>query len=164
MAVYLSLGGNMGDRKARLAEAVEALDGLPDTTVRTVSRCYETEPLGLTDQPAFLNLAVEIETSLKPLELLEAAKAIERRLGRARGRPWGPRPIDIDIILYGSLAMDRPELTLPHKEFRRRAFVLTPLAEIAPGATDPVSGKTVAELAGAPEAEGAVRELGRLLR
>ena len=160
--VQLSLGSNVGDRGAMLRAALEALARLPGVELLEVSHCYETEPLGVTDQPAFYNLAAEIETALGPLELLNAVKVIERGLGRRFSSRWGPREIDIDLILWGAQVMDTPSLTLPHQEFRNRAFVLEPMAEIAPDAVDPVSGLTVAELAKRPEAKGSVKRLDRL--
>ena len=147
MRVFLSLGSNLGDRAAQLHAAVEGLDEVEGTRVAAVSRTLETEAWGDEDQPEFLNLAVEIETALEPLELLNALKDLEKKLGRRRGTRWGPRKIDLDIILWGSKILQNPELTLPHKEFRGRAFVLEPLAEIAAEAVDPVTGSTVRELA-----------------
>lgn len=152
----------MGDRNANLRAALRALAGLDGVTVRKVSHCYETEPMGCTDQPAFLNLAVEIGTVLEPLELLSAVKQIEGDLGRTPAHRWGPREIDIDIVLWGTKVLESDRMTLPHREFRTRAFVLKPLAEIAGDAVDPVTGATIAELAGRPEAEGAVTKLGQL--
>ena len=160
--VLLGLGSNLGDREAYLRDAIGATGRLEGTRIVAMSHCYETEPLGLSDQPAYMNLAAEIETVLGPLELLNALKQIERALGRENGARWGPRIIDIDIILCESVVLDTPELSIPHPEFRNRAFVLTPLAEIAGEATDPVSGATVVELASRPEAVGQVRRTHRL--
>jgi len=117
-----------------------------------------TQPLGDEEQPSFVNMAAEIETTLEPLELLHVAKAIEVALGRRPGERWGPRTIDIDIVLCGLTVLDTPTLTVPHKEFRNRAFVLVPLVEIAPEAVDPVTGCTVAELAARPAVGGLVSE------
>ncbi|MBW7866174.1 MAG: 2-amino-4-hydroxy-6-hydroxymethyldihydropteridine diphosphokinase [Candidatus Hydrogenedens sp.] len=153
--VHLSLGSNLGDRTANLARAVSGLAALPDTKVSAVSRVWETAPWGVADQPVFHNLAVEIGTALGPLELLNAVKGLETRLGRGPGFRWGPRLVDVDVVLWESLILDTPALSLPHPRFRERAFVLWPLAEIAPGAVDPVTGRTVAELADAMRAAAA---------
>jgi len=156
MRVLLSLGGNVGDRMARLREAVAMLARHKGIRLTAVSSCYETEPIGIVGQPAFLNMAVEIETALEPLELLNTVKEMERAIGREPAMRWGPRVIDIDIILRGGCVMESCLITIPHPSFRQRAFVLTPLAEIAPDAVDPETGKTVAALAASPEAAGAV--------
>ena len=156
MRILLSMGGNLGDREENLRKALRALRALEGVSLIRVSHAYETEPLGDTAQPVFLNLAAEIETDLDPLELLDAVKDIEERLGRVATRRWGPRKIDIDLILCGAKVIDSERLTVPHPEFRKRAFVLTPLAEIAPDAIDPVTGQTVAELADSAVAEGEV--------
>lgn len=160
MRVHLALGSNLGDRSRNLAAAVEALGCHENIRVHGISSCYETEPLGEAAQPQFLNMAVEIETEMAPLELLKAVKDIEVRLGRRPARRWGPREIDIDLILWGPERVKMEELTLPHAEFRQRAFVLAPLAEIAPDAVDPVTGKTVRELAASPDARGRVEKRG----
>ena len=162
MRVQLSLGSNVGDRWGNLRSAVRELERLLEVRFRQLSNCYETEPVGNEAQPAFLNVAAEIETDLDPLELLNAVKDIERRLGRTPSPRWGPRAIDIDIILWESKVLETGRLTLPHKEFRTRAFVLGPLVEIAPDAVDPVTGLTVAELASRPEVQGRVERLGAL--
>lgn len=147
MRVHLSLGSNVGDRRASLRAAIGALANMDGVRLNAVSHCYDTEPWGRTGQPAFLNVAAEIETDIEPLVLLNAAKRIEHELGRTPTGRWGPREIDIDIILCGDKVLATPELTIPHRDFRRRPFVLVPLAEIAGGAVDPESGLTVAELA-----------------
>ena len=147
--VYLSLGSNLGDRAEHLRRALEAVATLPDTRLVAQSSVHETVPWGVTDQPSFLNLAAAIETALGPLELLAAVKEIEGRLGRMPGPHWGPRVIDIDLVLWQDTVVESDALTLPHPRFRERAFVLLPLREIAPGAVDPVTGHTVDELAAA---------------
>jgi len=162
MRVQLSLGSNVGVRQDHLRAALRALDAAVGVHVTRCSGYYETEPLGNTAQPAFLNLAVEIETDREPLELLRTVKEIERRLGRTPAARWAPRVIDIDIILWESRVLDSEVLTVPHKEFRKRAFVLAPLEEIVPDAVEPVSGLTIAELAARPEVEGRVERLGTL--
>ena len=161
--VHLSLGSNVGDRITNLRTALQALNETGRIRVTKVSNAYETAPVGYTDQPAFVNLAAEIETALEPLELLNAAKDIERGLGRTPTVRWGPREIDIDLILWGSRIVETESLVLPHKEFRKRAFVLVPLAEIALDALDPVTGLSVRELVGRPEAQGEVTKLGPFL-
>lgn len=145
--VYLSLGVNLGDRPAMLVKALSALDTLPEVRVLRISPVYESDPWGLTEQPKFLNIVVEIETAFSPLELLHAVKDLEQRLGRQPARRWGPRCIDIDLILWGDTLVHTPELAIPHQRFRERAFVLTPLADLAPAAVDPETGSTIAVLA-----------------
>lgn len=159
MRVYLSLGSNLGDRLANLEAALKQLGTHERIQRMECSGCYETSPVGSLDQPVFLNMAAEIETDLEPLELLNVAKEIEAGLGRTETYRWGPRVVDIDLILCGPAIVESERLTVPHPEFRRRAFVLQPLAEIAPQAVDPVTKKTVAELAASPEAAGQVRRL-----
>ncbi len=154
--VFLSLGSNLGDRRGNIEAALDSLASWPGIRLARSSHCYETEPYGNIDQPLFLNAAAEIWTELAPMELLNVAKEIETRLGRVPSTHWGPRAIDIDIVLWGGTRLETTRLTLPHAEFRKRAFVLVPLAEIAPEAVDPVTGKTVAELAGSPDAVGRV--------
>ncbi|MBI2432350.1 MAG: 2-amino-4-hydroxy-6-hydroxymethyldihydropteridine diphosphokinase [Candidatus Hydrogenedentes bacterium] len=145
--VLLSLGSNLGDRKVNLEAALAMLAETPGVRVLRQSRVYETMPVGVVDQPEFLNLAAEIETDLAPLELLNVAQDIERRLGRTPTFRWGPRVLDIDIILWGRQVIREARLEVPHPRFRERFFVLVPLAEIAPDAVDPETGRTVAELA-----------------
>lgn len=156
MRVHLSLGSNVGDSLQNLDAALQALEVSPGLILVRVSGCYETEPLGDIQQPPFVNMAAEIETDYSPLELLEVLKRIEAELGRGPSHRWGPRTIDIDIVLAENQVVDTERLTVPHKEFRNRAFVLVPLAEIAPHAVDPVTGKAVAELAAQPGLQGRV--------
>ena len=130
--VYLSLGRNIGDREAYLSAAVEALRQLEQTRVTAVSSLYETAAWGKTDQDDFLNICCELNTSLSPQVFLQACQTIERDLDRVRHEHWGPRTIDIDILIYGNEKQKTEELTLPHPYMTERAFVLVPLAEIAP--------------------------------
>ena len=143
--VFLSLGSNLGDRERNLREA---LTGLEERGAEIVARSsiYETEPLEVRDQPDFLNLVVEIRTVLSPRELLAACLEIERLFGRKRTISKGPRTIDIDLLFYGSMVLNEPELNVPHPRLHLRNFVLAPLAEIAPDFRDPKSGVTVAAL------------------
>ena len=143
--VFLGLGANLGNRRAALRSAVAELRLLL-TSVR-VSALYESAPWGDQDQPAFLNAVLRGHTELAPLDLLDATQAIENQLGRVRsGRRWGPRTIDIDILLYGNDVISDPRLTVPHAHLTERGFVLRPLADIAAGRTIPVNGSLVGEL------------------
>jgi 2-amino-4-hydroxy-6-hydroxymethyldihydropteridine diphosphokinase len=127
---YLGLGSNLGDRAANLWEAVRRISVLPTCQVLRVSALYETEPVGLADQPWFLNAALKIDTGLEPLELLRVVKEVEREMGRTPSIRWGPRTIDIDILLFDDFEVDSAELTVPHRELWNRRFVLIPLATI----------------------------------
>jgi len=142
---YLSLGANLGDRKAMLEAALRGLEGSGQVRVVTASSVYETEPIGYVGQPWFYNLAAEIETDLDPDALLTLTKQVERELNRTREIHWGPRTIDIDILLYDDLVTNGNRLTLPHPEMVGRRFVLEPLVEIAPDLKLP-DGRRIADL------------------
>jgi 2-amino-4-hydroxy-6-hydroxymethyldihydropteridine diphosphokinase len=142
--VYLSLGSNLGDREARLRDAIARLQTLG--RVVSVSSFYETEPVEFTDQGWFLNCAVALETTETPEQVMEAILQIEHEMGRQRLKKKGPRLIDIDILLFSDKVVDSAELTIPHPAMHERRFVLQPLAEIAPEARHPVLKKTVREL------------------
>ncbi len=131
-SAWLSLGANMGDPSAQLAEAVRRLDAHDHIAVINQSTIIRTAPWGKTDQPDFANMALEVETSLSPLDLLHACLDIERDMGRVRHEVWGPRLIDIDMIAYERVELDSVELTLPHRFAHERDFVLGPLREISP--------------------------------
>lgn len=147
VTAYLGLGGNIGNSRYYLQEAVALLADYPAIQVERISPYLETEPVGYLEQANFLNGVVQIATSLSPQELLAAAQSIENKLGRVRTVRWGPRTIDIDILLYGELVLETPALTLPHPRMLERAFVLQPLALIAPELRIPGCGLTVSALA-----------------
>jgi len=153
--VYLGLGSNLGKREENLRNALKSLAGKVE--VMKVSSFYETEPQGYKEQPLFLNAACEITTDLRPREVLALAREIEKRMGRKPAFRNAPREIDIDILLYDGLKLDTAELTIPHPRLRERAFVLVPLAEIAPGLVEPVTGKSVATLLSEVEGKEGVR-------
>jgi 2-amino-4-hydroxy-6-hydroxymethyldihydropteridine diphosphokinase len=141
--VFLSLGGNLGEPAKAMAEALRILDADPDTKVVAVSSLYRTPPWGKTDQPDFLNAAAELRTKLSPRDLLGLCLEAERRLKRVRNERWGPRLIDMDILIFGDRAIHETGLDIPHPRMLQRAFVLVPLTEIAPDfaiAGMPVSG------------------------
>jgi len=155
--VYLSLGSNLGDRLGSLSRAVALLRG--SLRQLRVSSVYETAPLYLTDQPRFLNVVVAGRTGLSARALLVAAQAIERQLGRRRelGVPKGPRPIDVDILLYGSRLISEPDLTVPHPGLKERRFVLEPLLELEPRLRDPAGGGALARVLEGLPAQGVDR-------
>ena len=144
VVVYLGLGSNMGDRQENLDRGLELLS--QRLGEMQVSSVYDTEPMGNINQPRFLNMVCQAYTGLAPVELLTLVKGIELKLGRAQGKPNAPRPIDIDILFYGDQVIENPGLVIPHPRLTERAFVLVPLAEIAPDFVHPVSGKAVKEL------------------
>ena len=143
VAVYFGLGTNLGDRQDNLKRALALIS--QRLRIGATSSVYETEPVGKVNQPLFLNQVVQAFTRLSPPDILALAKGIETKLGRTGGS-GEPRPIDIDILLYGDMVMDTPDLIIPHPRLAERAFVLVPLVEIAPGLVHPVLGEPVRDL------------------
>ena len=158
--VFLGLGSNLGDREAMLRAAAAALAEVPGVALVASSSLYETEPWGLREQPPFLNSVVEISTRLSPAALLARLQEIEARLGRRPGPRWGPRAIDIDLLLWVGLRLDQGDLVLPHPALERRRFVLVPLAELDPGVREPVHGRSAQEMLARCGDRGAVARRG----
>ncbi|MDR7074881.1 2-amino-4-hydroxy-6-hydroxymethyldihydropteridine diphosphokinase [Fictibacillus barbaricus] len=129
---YLSIGSNMGDREELLKKAIQSLAEYHDIEIEKISSIYETDPVGVTDQPLFLNLAIKLKTTLSPHALLSKLHEVEEELERKRIRKWGPRTIDLDILLYNGVSIQTEVLEIPHPRMLERAFVLIPLSEVAP--------------------------------
>lgn len=144
--IFLGLGSNVGDRLAYLQNAVKMIGTLAGVSLRRSSRVYETDPVGFTEQPEFLNAVLEVESDLPAGELFRRVKGVEVSLGRRGRGKWGPREIDIDILFYGSLLFAGQDLNIPHPQIPFRRFVLEPLAELAPDFLDPKTGRTIQEL------------------
>lgn len=150
---WLGLGSNLGDREGNLRRALELLPAAGEVEIIRASSVYETAPVGMTGQPEFLNLVAEARTVLDPRALLRRCLEVEDALGRVRGERWGPRLIDVDLLLYGDEVVDTGELVLPHPEMLRRAFVLVPLLELDPQLRMP-DGRRAAEALEALGEEG----------
>ncbi len=145
----IGLGSNLGDRRATLEGAIAALGATPGVRVRRVSSFHQTDPVGgPPGQPAYLNAAAVLETTLDPFELLHVLRTIEARFGRVRTVRWGERTLDLDLLLFDDRIIRTPALIVPHPRLAERRFVLEPLAEIAPRAVDPRTGRTMSELLG----------------
>ena len=144
--VFLALGANLGERRSNLHEAIERMRAGGRLHLTRLSSLYETAPVGYTEQPHFLNMVAEAQTSFTPLELLDYVKQVEFELGRQPNFRNGPRPIDLDILFYDDLVLDEIRLQIPHPRMQGRGFVFAPLAELSPGLTHPTLGHTVAEL------------------
>jgi 2-amino-4-hydroxy-6-hydroxymethyldihydropteridine diphosphokinase len=152
MDCVIGLGANLGDRKAALRRAIEALSFVGN--LAAASSLYETAPVGGPPQPRYLNAAIRLRTALEPRALLEALLAIERAEGRERRERWGPRSLDLDILWIDGFSMDEPGLTVPHPRLAQRAFALLPMLEVAPDATDPRTGRPLVELAASLDSSG----------
>ena len=159
VTAYLGLGANLGNREASLAQAAAYLEDPPNLTLLRSSSIYETAPWGYTEQPDFLNCVLEINTRLSPVALLRRAQDAEQAVGRQPSRRYGPRLIDVDILLYGGLTLrlDAPDLQIPHPRMAVRAFVLVPLAELVGNLAHPVLNRTIADLSSAVEGREGVR-------
>jgi len=147
---FVGLGANLGQPAVQLQAAVHALAALPDTTLMAQSSCYRSAAIGPQEQPDYCNAVVQLATDLAPHALLKAMQAIENEAGRVRGERWGPRVLDLDLLLYDALTCSDAQLTLPHSQLAMRRFVLQPLAEIAPEAEVPSLGHAAALLAALP--------------
>ncbi len=150
---FLSLGSNLGDREGNLHRALGLLESGSGVKVTTTSSLYETRPVGVTEQPDFINLVAEVETSLDPHQLLRRCLGVENEMGRVREAHWGPRLIDVDVLLFGEEVSQDDELVLPHPEMLNRAFVLVPLLEIAPDLAMPDGRSIAGALEALPEEE-----------
>jgi 2-amino-4-hydroxy-6-hydroxymethyldihydropteridine diphosphokinase len=154
---YLGIGTNLGDRAATLCRAVAALGNRPDLHLRAASRVYETAPIGIPDQPTFFNAALQIETDLSPRALLEVLLGLEGEFGRVRKQKWGPRTLDLDVLMYGRAVIREEGLEIPHPYMHERGFVLVPLCDLNPEGCHPVLKQTFRTLALAVGATRAVR-------
>lgn len=144
-AVHIGLGTNLGEREANLARAAAALAATPGIDVERCSHVFDSAPVG-PPQPRYLNAVIEVHTTLQPVALLQKLKALEKSLGRTPGERFGPRPIDLDILLWGELIVAEPALQVPHLSLHQRAFALAPLCELAPRARHPVLNRSIQEL------------------
>ena len=143
MKAYVGLGSNLGEREAMIRLALDDLARMPGTTLLRASSLYDTEPMGEGEQPNFLNAVVQLDTELTARQLLWNLMLIEKRLGRVRTQKWGPRTMDLDLLLFGDQVIEEPDLRVPHPELVRRSFVLVPLVELDPMLVHPVTGETL---------------------
>lgn len=154
----IALGSNLGDSQQNLEQAISKLEQIPQITVNDVSHWYETLPIGPV-QPNYLNGCAILTTTLLPLELLDTLLTIENHFGRVRQEHWGARTLDLDLLLYEELVLETPRLQLPHPRMRERAFVLVPLADIAPHWIDPITGSAIAQLKDTIDCSGVLKQL-----
>lgn len=152
ITAYIGLGSNLGDRGTYLRAALDELGQVPDIRISGVSPVYETAPVGLVEQPDFLNAVVAVRTCLAPIALLREMQRIEDRLERTRAERWGPRTIDLDLLFYGDADIEEEDLVVPHPRLHERAFVLVPMCDLAPEMVHPRLGRTMRDLC---------REIGR---
>jgi 2-amino-4-hydroxy-6-hydroxymethyldihydropteridine diphosphokinase len=144
--IFIGLGSNLGDRAKYLRRALSELENVPQTTVKKISSVYETEPVGVKGQPKFLNMVAEVDSMLRPDDLIHELKEIEQRVGRTFREHWGPREIDLDLLYYGGEMLNETSLQVPHPEISNRRFVLVPLKEIAAEFQDPLRHLSVEDL------------------
>ena len=157
VVAYIGLGSNVGDRAGNISRAIEAIGSSARVRVISSSNLYQTSPVGPADQPDFINAAIAVRTTLSARRLLWLLQSIESKMGRVRTRRWGPRIIDLDILLYADDVVAEPGLTIPHPRMHLRWFALAPLAQIAPSARHPLLDATVAELLTCLESRGSVQ-------
>ena len=141
--IYIGIGANLGDREKTLQDATGILNEKPEIAIIAASAIYETAPIGVVDQPYFLNAVLQVHTSLSARSLLNCLLAIERKFGRLRETRWGPRTLDLDILLYGDAIINQPGLQVPHPHLHERAFVLVPLCDLKPDLKHPVLGQSI---------------------
>ncbi len=158
--VYAGLGSNLGNKSDNIKKALDMLDMADNVSVLAVSSLYETEPEGYEDQDWFLNAAAQLKTTLSPVGLLKLFKEIEQAIGRQKSVKWGPREIDLDLLLYDELSFESPDLVVPHPRMHERAFVLAPLAEIAEDVLHPVLDKTIGILLAELQTAKSVKRIG----
>jgi 2-amino-4-hydroxy-6-hydroxymethyldihydropteridine diphosphokinase len=156
---YVGLGSNIGDKAGNILRALDILSQFDGIKVTKVSSFYETEPIGYEDQDWFINAVAQVETIFSPEELLSTFKKVEQIMGRKNTIRWGPREIDLDLLMYDQLYFESPGLVIPHPRLHERAFVLVPLAEIAPDLFHPIQKKTIAELLAELQSQKTVREI-----
>ncbi len=163
MRAFVGLGSNLGERETLIRLALDDLARLPGTRLVRASSLYDTEPVGEVEQPNFLNAVAQLDTELTARQLLWNLQLVERRLGRVRAQRWGPRTMDLDLLLFGDLVLDEPDLRLPHPELLRRAFVLVPLVELDPMLVHPVTAQTLIQHLSRLDARPLVKKSSRLL-